>query len=230
MACSTCKDVILLDSDDSGLMFTTTAVRVIGSDGQSYPIQASLIASPHQPRNGWKLEFDINGQRNTVNGSHPKVVVGEAIRLFRLNGTEPSLLNLWFNANIQWLGRAVEKYQRVHLHQLLELADAHAPSEQGLHGIQRYPVGEWGEKAMDVVSLYLTGTRYDFTKFLGLVEELRTWMNPAENPLMGSSDYYMKMSLRLSELRKLPLYEQGEARSWLIETQKYLGFKTDNKW
>lgn len=230
MACNSCKDVILLDPDESGLEFTTTSKTVVGIDGQSYPITSSLIPTPHQPRGGWRLEFNINGQRSVVNGTNPRVVVGEAAKLFKLNSISVSLLNLWFNANIQWLGRAIEKYQRVRLDQLLLLADAHAPPAQGNHEAKRYPVAEWGEKAFAVVSLYLTGSSYDFAKFLAQIEELRTWMNPAENPLMGSSDYYIKISLRLSELRKLPLYTQAEARSWLIETQKYLGFEIDNRW
>ncbi len=223
MPCSSCKDVILLDPDESGLDYTTSVSVVRGVDNKEYSIQSCLVMSPHRPKRGWRLEFNINGQQASVTGNSGKEAVYQAEQLFKINNVPFTPLNLWFNANIQWIQRCFERNQRVKLSALLEVADAHAKPEQGLHEKPQYPASEWASSALGVVALYLATENYEYGKFLYLIEELRSWMNPQENVLMGSSESYIKITLRVTDLKRVPLYKQEEARQWLVETQNYMG-------
>lgn len=227
MPCNSCKDVVLLEPDESGLNYTVSTDIVRGIDGQNYPIKSCLIPAPHRPRGGWKLEFNINGQLASVNGQSAKASIILAEQLFKLNDVPYTPLNLWFNANIQWIERAVDKYQRVKLHNMLEVAEAHAHPDQGVHQKPQYAVTEWGIPAFRMLATYLTTDHYSYERFLSLVEEVRSWMNPSENVLMGNSGYYIKLTLRVVELKDIPLYKQEEARRWLVETQNYLGISND---
>lgn len=223
MPCSSCKDVIILDPDDSGLDYTTSIATVTGIDGQYHSIQSCLIPTHHRPKRGWKLNFNINGQAAVVNGNTPKEAVYQAEQLFKINNVPFTTLNLWFNANIQWLQRSVERNQRVRLSALMGIAEARSKPAQGLHEKPHYPVGEWQNTAFSNIALYLATSEYSYQKFLGMLEDVRGWMNPSENVLMGSSGSYIKITLRLDGLKRIPLYTQEEARNWLIETQNYMG-------
>lgn len=217
MPCSTCKDVILLDPDDSGFEFTTTVTHVAGIDGRDYPIQSSLVPAPHQPRGGWKLEFTINGQATSVAGASAKAVVSQANQLFLLNEIPVSRLNLWFNANIQWLKRAVDKHQRVRLDHLLAVADTHALPDTGLHTRQR--LEGWGEKGIEMLFLHLSQSDYNYLRFIIVCEEFRAWL---EDPHLGSAAAYRAFSLALANLKSSPLYNQGLARTWLVDTRNHM--------
>jgi len=200
---------------------------VQGIDGVNYPIKSCLVPTPHRPHGGWKLKFQINGQGATVDGPSAKSAVMQAESLFRLNEIPYSLLDLWFNANIQWIERAVDRYQRVKVADLLLLADAHSPQPKGNHEKALYPTEDWSAQAFNFLGLYLATSEYSYSKFLQMVEEIQSWMNPSENSLMGSSGYYIKITLRCADLRKIPLYKQDEARNWLVETLTYLGISND---
>jgi hypothetical protein len=52
----------------------------------------------------------------------PKEVALNVSRLLALNDVLYTMPQLWLNLNIQWVGRAVEKYQDVTLEDLLETA------------------------------------------------------------------------------------------------------------
>jgi len=123
MACPTCKKVKVQAPMESGLPFTVLggSLRVTGKDGRRYPIQTNLIAPMREPLHGWKVDFKIKGQSHTFDGN-PTDIFRQAKRLFDLNEVKHTSLDLWFNLNLQWLSRSVEKYQKVRYSDLLALA------------------------------------------------------------------------------------------------------------
>lgn len=124
MACPTCKKVKLPAPMESGLPVTVLGgvLRVTGSDGRRYPIQTSLIAPMREPRGGWSVEFKVKNQLHLFDGPSPRAVFLEVKRVFDLNGIKHTALDLWFNLNLQWVSRAVERYQKVRHQDLLSIA------------------------------------------------------------------------------------------------------------
>jgi hypothetical protein len=123
MACLTCRKVKVQAPMQSGLPFTVLggALRVTGKDGRRYPIQTNLIPPMREPLGGWKVSFKINGQSHTVDGN-PIDIFRQVKRLFDLNSIKHTALDLWFNLNLQWTSRALERYQKVRHRDLLALA------------------------------------------------------------------------------------------------------------
>lgn len=213
-----------LEPEPSGFDYSTTVSHIKGIDGVDYPITSPLIPKPHRPRGGWTLRFQIKGMNSDITGTSAHEAISKAVDLFHLNGIEVNTRNLWFNANIQWLGRAVEKHQRVYLDQLLSVADAHASHTVSNHEKPRHPVSEWGSVVFEALHLYLANEAYSYETFLTLASEFASWMNPSENRTLGSSESHIKMTLRLAKLKRIPLYSQREARQWLSETLVEMGF------
>lgn len=124
MACLTCRKVKVQAPMESGLPFTVldSALRVTGKDGRRYPIQTNLIPPMREPIGGWKVDFKIKGQSHTVAAVSARQVFTETKRLFDLNAVKHTALDLWFNLNLQWTSRALERYQKVRHRDLLALA------------------------------------------------------------------------------------------------------------
>jgi hypothetical protein len=64
----------------------------------------------------------LMGQEHLIRGSNPYDVAAEAARLLTLNEILYTPTQLWLNLNIQWVGRAVEKYQVIKLTDLLAIS------------------------------------------------------------------------------------------------------------
>jgi len=124
MSCSTCKKVKVIEPDKSGLQYTLVPnIRsLMGRDGKLYPINASLIPRLRSPIGGWGVELYIHGQHTTINGSRAAEIFLNSKAILDLNEISYTDPNLWFNLNIQWVSRAIDKYQHVKLDQLLEIA------------------------------------------------------------------------------------------------------------
>ena len=95
---------------------------MLGLRDTSYPINKSLIARPHTPRGSWRVTFWVNGQEHNITAADPGRVYATVKNLFDLNAVPYTTLNLWFNLNLQWLERAIEKYQHVTYEDLIKLA------------------------------------------------------------------------------------------------------------
>ncbi len=123
MSCSTCKQVKPIP-EISGLTHTLVpgVYTVTDKRGDEFQIKRPLITRPHQPRRGWGVVFWINGQEHKLISSDPVTIFKQSKALFDLNSVPYTDLNLWFNLNLQWLERAIEKYQNVTYHDLLQLA------------------------------------------------------------------------------------------------------------
>jgi hypothetical protein len=124
MACPTCKKVKVQAPMESGLPFTVLggALRVTGKDGRRYPIQTNLVAPMREPLQGWKVDFKIKGQDHMIAAANAHQAFTETKRLFTLNDVKHTTLDLWFNLNLQWLLRSIEKYQKVRHQDLAQLA------------------------------------------------------------------------------------------------------------
>jgi hypothetical protein len=64
----------------------------------------------------------LMGQEHLIRGSNPYDVAAELTRLLDLNEILYTPAQVWLNLNIQWVGRAVEKYQKVHLSHLMAIS------------------------------------------------------------------------------------------------------------
>lgn len=123
MSCSTCQKLKTLSPEISGLQYTLRegVTKVEGRYGRLYPINSALIPVPHQPRGGWGAFFYLHGQPLRVEGKTASEVFQTAYKFFVLNEAVVAPMDLWYNLNIQWVEKAIEKYQHVSLESLLEL-------------------------------------------------------------------------------------------------------------
>ena len=123
MPCNTCNQVKDIP-DTSGLLYTLApgVSTVVGLRDNHYSIGRSLITRPHVPRGSWRVTFWVNGQEHNITAANPGMVFSKVKELFDLNAVPYTALNLWFNLNLQWLERAIEKYQNVTYNDLIKLA------------------------------------------------------------------------------------------------------------
>lgn len=124
MSCTGCSQVKEISPVQSGLIYELApgVTTVEDKRGNLYQIRRPLITRPHSPKRGWSVVFQINGQKHELTGSDPVRIFAAAQSLFDLNAVEYTDLNLWFNLNLQWLERAIEKYQNVTYADLIKLA------------------------------------------------------------------------------------------------------------
>lgn len=123
MPCDNCNEVKVIPVT-SGLTYSLApgVTTVLGLRDTPYSISRSLIARPHVPRGSWRVVFWVNGQEHNITATDPGRVFSTVKNLFLLNTIEFTDLNLWFNLNLQWLERAIEKYQNVKYEDLIKLA------------------------------------------------------------------------------------------------------------
>lgn len=123
MSCSTCQKVEVFIPENSGLKYSLLPgiVSVEGRSGKRYRIDTPLIPRPHKPRGGWKVKIYTFGHETVVSADNAQGVFSEVKRLLELNGFIQSDINIWYNLNIQWVEKAVEKYQNVMLDSLLTI-------------------------------------------------------------------------------------------------------------
>lgn len=115
MSCSVCNKVIpITDPSKNGLQYSLKS--------ESTPISGPLFAPAKAPRGGWYFELYLRGHVIKISKRKPSEVAAEVARLLDLNEILYTPAQLWLNLNIQWVGRAVEKYQKVRLPHLLALA------------------------------------------------------------------------------------------------------------
>lgn len=94
-----------------------TTVSVVG-----YDIQSPLLPPAKAPRGGWRFSFYLQGHQIEIRKGRPHEVAKEVTRLLDLNEVLYTPAQLWLNLNIQWVGRAIEKYQKVRLPDLLAIS------------------------------------------------------------------------------------------------------------
>lgn len=123
MPCSSCKEVKIIPVE-SGLthQLVPGVIAVEDKRGHSYQIARPLITRPHSPKRGWNVVFHINGQEHVITDASPVKIFQKSKALFDLNAIPYTDLNLWFNLNLQWLERAIVKYQNITYTDLIRLA------------------------------------------------------------------------------------------------------------
>lgn len=118
MSCNTCNKIDT--SNYHGLQYSLKVqgtTNVIGT-----PIDRPLFPPAKAPRGGWYFTLYIKGHEFRVKKNKPMDVAAEVSRLLDLNEILYTQTQLWLNLNIQWVGRAVEKYQVVKLPDLLAIS------------------------------------------------------------------------------------------------------------
>ena len=118
MSCNTCNKVI--DTAKNGLQYSLKDLHTISVEGES--LLQPLLAPAKAPRGGWFFDMYLQGHSTRISGRDPLTVATEVARLLSLNEILYTSTQLWLNLNIQWVGRAVEKYQRIRLPHLLALS------------------------------------------------------------------------------------------------------------
>lgn len=124
MSCSTCKKVVVVEPGKHGLQYSVVpdVTTVEGKMGRRYAINTPLIPRPHSPRGGWSVTLYLHGQATVITGASASAVFIAASDFLVLNEISHTLLDLWFNLNIQWVTNAIDKYQQVPLASLLDVA------------------------------------------------------------------------------------------------------------
>lgn len=216
MACDSCNKSAPV-TPAATMSYSATASSVVGKDGVRYPITRTLVPAGRKPVGGWKVSMVVNGQLIEADGASGEAVHAEAVRLFQLNGLTFSDLDLWLNLNIQWLTRAVEKYQVVRLSDLMTAASGAAVPPEHAPTRARPQVGPavWGRKGWGMLQMYLALDVYEFGTFLMLATELRKWLDPNLNPTTGCAECFIHFGAGIADLRNRPRYTQAEAREWL---------------
>jgi hypothetical protein len=219
MACDTCNKSQSA-APAAAMLYSATAASVVGRDGVRYQINRTLVPSGRKPSGGWKVSLVVNGQHIEADGPSGEAVHAEAVRLLQLNGLVFSDLDLWLNLNIQWVGRATEKYQVVRLSDLMTAASGSAVPPEHAPTRARLQVGPavWGRKGWGMLQMYLALDTYEFGTFLMLASELRKWLDPNLNPTTGCAECFIHFGAAIADLRNRPRYTQAEAREWLWRT------------
>ncbi len=114
MSCNSCLKVEPIDPLKHGLQYNVAEGAV--------SLAVPAIPPMRRPRGGWAVEIYIHGQKSTVAGINARDVAYNVGQLLELNEVLYTLPQLWLNLNIQWVERAVEKYQKVSLDELLNIA------------------------------------------------------------------------------------------------------------
>lgn len=117
MSCNTCKKIDT--SNYHGLQYSLH-INILSVKG--YKITSPLFIPAKAPRGGWYFTLYIKGHEFRVKKNKPHEVAAEVARLLDLNEILYTRTQLWLNLNIQWVGRAVDKYQMVKLPDLLAIS------------------------------------------------------------------------------------------------------------
>ena len=121
MSCGACSSVVEeIDPSKNGLKYALKDPDTRSVDGKTL-IQA-FIAPAKAPRGGWSFGIYLSGHYTIISKSSPKAVASEVERLLQLNEILYSPAQLWLNLNLHWLGRTVDRNQRIKITQLLDLA------------------------------------------------------------------------------------------------------------
>lgn len=216
MACDSCNKSAPA-APAAAMLYSATATSVVGKDGVRRPINQPLIPAGKKPVGGWKASLVVNGQMIEADGPTGEAVHAEATRLLKLNGLVYSDLDLWLNLNLQWVRRAVEKYQIVRESDLLTVASGSAVAPEHSPTRARPQVGPviWGRKGWGMLQMYLALDTYEFGTLLMLATELRKWLDPNLNPTTGCAECFIHFGAAIADLRNRPRYTQAEAREWL---------------
>jgi len=218
MSCTTCKKIIDLSAPEMDFDYTTRTKSILGRDGATYKITSSLVAVGHRPRGGWGVTVRINGQTHTVNADSPREAFTSVQRLAETNALRISVLNLWFNLNLQWLQRSVEKYQTVRFADLLAVAIASDEAQTGTNEIPKWSPTSWLGGVWGTLGTYLAGNSYDYSVFVSLLDVVETMLDTVQSPATGNAAFYQKFTLRLFALKNDPVFTQYAARVWLHTT------------
>lgn len=230
MACDNCNKSAPA-TPAAAMTYSATASSVVGKDGVRYAVTKSLVPAGRKPVGGWKVSMLVNGQIIEADGASPDAVHAEATRILNLNGATYSDLDLWLNLNVQWVSRAVEKYQIVRLHDLMTAASGAAVAPEHAPTRSRSQVGPavWGRKGWGMLQMYLALDNYEFGTLLMLATELRKWLDPNLNPTTGCADCFIHFGAAIAELRNRPLYTQAGARVWLWKTMNGANVRKGSK-
>jgi hypothetical protein len=217
MPCDTCNSSGAAAKPAAAMIYSATASSVVGRDGVRHSIAKPLIPAGRKPTGGWKVNLLVNGQSIEADGPTGEAVHAEAVRLLQLNGITYSDLDLWLNLNLQWVRRAVEKYQVVRESDLMTAASGSAVAPEHAPTRARPQVGPavWGRKGWGMLQMYLALDTYEFGTLLMLATELRKWLDPNVNPTTGCAECFIHFGAALADLRNRPRYTQAEAREWL---------------
>jgi hypothetical protein len=125
MSCNSCNKLVeLTDPTKNGLQYSLIAPvpGVVGIDGVLYSLEKPLFPAAKAPRGGWYVEIYFVGHKHRISMKQPHSVAAEVMRLLSLNEILYTSAEVWLNLNVQWIGRAVEKYQKVHVLHLLAIS------------------------------------------------------------------------------------------------------------
>lgn len=124
MACKNCPTIEPAEAHRSGLAYRMldTQPYVIGLRGKRYSIAQPLVFRPHKPRGGWTVEVWMHGMAHTFSAGDPFSVFTKVKAFLIINEQPAPDIEIWLNLNLQWLERAIEKYQHVTRDDLMLLA------------------------------------------------------------------------------------------------------------
>lgn len=120
MSCACNKVHADVDPSKNGLQYSFIEPAVLFFDGKS--IMTPLFPPARAPRGGWYFDLYLMGHITRINKPKPHLIAEEVARLLTLNEILYTPAQLWLNLNIQWVTRAIPKYQKVRLQDLLNIS------------------------------------------------------------------------------------------------------------
>lgn len=207
MSCSTCKEVIDPDIPFAEFDYTPNARFA----------QQAFIKLPQKPARGWTVVLPLKGSPQQFTGVNPHHVAAAALRLYKLNGFQVDKNALWFNMNIQWLGRTHAKYHTIPLKSLMEAAQPNIVVNEDSHALKKMDITAAKEGLKAFLNAYTQSETYRWETFYGFLKEYGKMLNPAENALLGNSVMYVRFTLALDKIERNPAYDGQKAKDWLNE-------------
>ena len=141
MACKTCKRLQAMAMDSAS--YAPRAQAPIGeldvTDGLPYglvpgtqyigtskmrriTVTSCAVPTMRTPRGGWGINILIKGQSHPIAGLKPRDVYTDVAELLTVNEIPFIDVDLWLNLNLEWVSRAVMRYQKITTEDLMKVA------------------------------------------------------------------------------------------------------------
>ena len=191
---------------------------ILTKRGARESLMQPLISGFGKPTGGWYVNILVKDIPHRVSESSAVRVFNRVKKMLHDNGVQARDIDIWFNLNIQWYDRLVDKYALVSKTALLELATTNVSEETTSNpSARRYTPKDWGAMAWDFMGIYLAKDVYSWDNFFNVIELIQNMLNKDQNPSIGCNECYIEFTKAVELLRKNHIYTSEEARKWLVD-------------
>ena len=130
--------------DAPALNYTAKESTILTKRGAKESLMQPLISGFGKPTGGWYVNISIKGIPHMISESSAIRTFNKVKKMLHDNDVQVRDLDIWFNLNIQWYSRVMDKFALVSKTALLELATTNVTEDMASNGLgfHGYPFGE----------------------------------------------------------------------------------------